>query len=310
MSDVLHVVQPGGFTTVQDLGRPHAIRSGVPPGGAMDRFALMAANLLVGNPPDAAGLECAVAGPALMALGPCLIAVAGADFGLLVNDSPAQSWTGIFLGPGDRVSFAGRAGGARAYIAVAGGLEGDKWLGSRSTYLPARRGGIHGRILEAGDTLATATTPARPLVSGRHLPARLRPDYSDRSLGVIAGPHVGRLEKAGRAALFGERLTVTRDADRMGYRLEGRHLELKGDELLSFGLVAGAVQVPYSGQPILLMADHQTAGGYPVVACVVTAELPKAAQLLPGDNLSFREVSIAAARDMRARLHASLMSIR
>jgi antagonist of KipI len=310
MSDVLRVAQPGPFTTVQDLGRPHAIRSGVPPGGAMDRFALMAANLLVGNPTDSAALECAIAGPALVALDACLIAVTGADFGLLVNDAPAPAWTGIFLGPGDGIAFAGRTVGARAYIAVAGGLDSDKWLGSRSTYLPARRGGIHGRILEAGDTLSTATAPARPLVSGRHLPARLRPDYSNSSLGVIAGPHIGRLDKAGRAALFAERWTVTRDADRMGYRLQGPHLELKGDELLSFGLVAGAVQVPYSGQPILLMADHQTAGGYPVVACVVTAELPKAAQLLPGDTLSFREVSLVAAREMRARLETSLTSIR
>jgi allophanate hydrolase subunit 2 len=123
------------------------------------------------------------------------------------------------------------------------------------------------------------------------------------------GPHINRLGPDGRKALFGAGFTVSRDADRMGYRLEGPVLDAAGDELLSFGLAAGAVQVPSSGQPILLMADHQTAGGYPVVATVASAAMPVAAQLLPGDEVSFAEVSLEAARRMRAAQRAALDSL-
>jgi antagonist of KipI len=310
VTDVLRVVTPGPFTTIQDLGRPGAIRSGVPSGGAMDRFAMSAANLLVGNHPAAAGLECAIAGPSLVAERSCLVATTGADFDVQVNGAAAPGWTGIFLAPGDRLAFAGRKIGARAYIAVSGGLDGQKWLGSRSTYLPAVRGGMLGRTLKAGDVLAIAGEPPRPMISGRRLHERFRPDFRDPVLAVIPGPHAGRMNKESRHNLIHEAYAVTKDADRMGYRLQGPQLELTGDELLSFGLVAGAVQVPYSGQPILLMADHQTAGGYPVVACVVSADLPKAAQLLPGATLHFKEVSVTAARDLRMRLETALDELR
>ena len=309
MSAVLRVVEPGLFTTIQDLGRPNAIAGGVPPGGAMDRFAHRAANLLAGNSPQEATLECTMSGPHLLAEAPCLIAITGADFEPRVNGAPTPMWTGVFLAPGDRLTFGGQRGGARAYIAVGGGFEGDRWLGSRSTSIMAGRGGMHGRTLAAGDALATASERPGPAVAGRHLPAGLRPDYSDNTLRAIPGPHVRRLDPEGRRLLFSALFTVSRDADRMGYRLEGPALATSGDELLSFGLVAGAVQVPRSGQAILLMADHQTAGGYPVVATVISASMHVAAQLAPGDTLRFLQVTAAEANRRRLELSSALATL-
>jgi allophanate hydrolase subunit 2 len=169
---------------------------------------------------------------------------------------------------------------------------------------------MHGRPLQAGDVLSVGGEPKKPLVSGRRLAEVLRPDYGDPVLHSIAGPHFNRLDPEGRSLLFKAQYRVSRDADRMGYRLEGPALVTSGDELLSFGLVSGAVQVPHSGQPILLMADHQTAGGYPVVATVVSASLPIAAQLLPGDEMRFVEVTIERALQMRKALESALSSLR
>ena len=309
MSEVLRVKKPGLQTTVQDLGRPNAITAGVPAGGAMDRFAHRAANLLAGNDEGAATLECTLTGPELVAMSPCLIAITGADFSPEVNGRSIPTWTGVFLGEGDELTFAGRRSGARACIAVAGGIAGDRWLGSLSTNMLAARGGMHGRLLSAGDVIAVAGKPSAPAISGRQLGHHLWPDYADHVLRAIVGPHIKRLDVAGRKMLFGSAFKVSRDADRMGYRLEGPTLDASGEELLSFGLVAGAVQVPGSGQPILLMADHQTAGGYPVVATVASAAMPVAAQLLPGDELTFAEVTIEAALRMRAAQRAALDSL-
>jgi len=310
VSEVLRVEKPGLFTTVQDIGRLNAMSSGVPTGGAMDRFAHRAANLLAGNDEGAATLECTLNGPTLIALRPCLVAITGADFDPRVNGEAAPMWTGMFLSEGDEVSFAGRRWGARVYIAVAGGIAGDRWLGSLSTYVLAARGGMHGRLLAAGDTIAASGVPAGPAIAGRQLGPDDRPDYTEHTLPAIAGPHFKRLDSESRKALFGSGFRVSREADRMGYRLDGPVLGASGDELLSFGLVAGAVQVPRSGQPILLMADHGTAGGYPVVATVASAAMPVAAQLLPGDELTFAEVSVESALRMRAAQRAALDSLK
>lgn len=310
MTIVLRVIEPGLLSMVQDLGRPNAITAGVPPGGAMDRFAHSAANLLVGNSPAEAALECALRGPGLLAEHACLLAVTGADLDPHVNGKPVPMWTGMFLAAGDRLTFGGRRSGARTYIAVGGGLDADRWLGSRSTYLLAGRGGMHGRSLKAGDTLGTAAEPARPAVTGRQLAPSLRPEYDDHTLPVIPGPHMARLDATSRHLLLTETFKVSRDADRVGYRLQGPKLAASGDELLSFGLTAGAIQVPRGGEPILLMADHQTAGGYPVVATVIGASLPVAAQLLPGDELCFDEITIENALKRRRAMRSALDSLR
>src|SRR5713101_7523436 len=310
MTVVLRAVEPGLFTTVQDLGRPNAISAGVPPGGVMDRFALRAANLLVGNAEGDVGLECTLNGPTLVAVHSCLVAITGADFDPSVNGQPVPGWTGIFLGLGDRLTFGARRSGGRAYVAVAGGVAGDRWLGSLSTYMLAGRGGMHGRNLRAGDEISLAREFGGPVVSGRQLPERMHPRYADHTLFAVAGPHVKRLDSESRSLLFGGEFRVSREADRMGYRLDGHTLNTSGDELLSFGLAAGAVQVPRGGQPILLMAEHQTAGGYPVVATVVSASMHVAGQLVPGDELHFGEVTLEGARHMRLALAAALHTLR
>ncbi len=308
MTEVLRVVEPGLLTTIQDLGRLGAIASGVPPGGAMDRFAHRVANLLVGNIAGDATLECTLRGPQLVADQSCVVAIAGADLGPRVNGLEAPMWTSIELAPGDTLAFAGRRAGARAYIAVAGGFEGERWLGSRSTSLMTGNGGFHGRALQAGDVL-DRVVHASSKVASLSLDPALRPDYSHPALAALAGPHVRRLDQERRRLLFGAAFTVSPDANRMGYRLEGPTLTASGAELLAYGLAAGAVQLPPSGHPILLMADHQTAGGYPVVAVVASASMHQAAQLAPGDELRFVEVTAAQAHQRRIALSSSLASL-
>jgi antagonist of KipI len=308
---LLRVEEPGPFTLVQDLGRPGRRSAGVTPSGAMDRFALAAGNLLVGNPEGAAGLECALAGPSLVALSTCVVAVTGADFQPALNGEPVPGWTSLFLAEGDRLSFSGRLGGARLYISVAGGIAGERWLGSVSTQLLVGRGGLHGRPVKAEDELFPAGPAPRPAVAGHVLAEPFRPAYAvEPELAAISGPHIRRLTAASRRAFYRERWTVGRDADRMGYRLEGPELEISGPDLVSFGLAMGCVQVPPAGQPIVLMADHQTAGGYPVVAGVARADLPLLAQLLPGDHLRFREGTVEVAQNEWRRLRSALEGLR
>ena len=308
MTEVLRVDEPGLFTTIQDLGRPHAISSGVPPGGAMDRFAHSAANLLLGNDRGAAALECTLVGPHLVAERPCTVAITGADLDPRVNGAQAPMWGAISLRAGDEVAFGPRRGGARAYLAVAGGVVGDRWLGSMSTNVMAARGGMHGRPLTRGDLISAGEPVAPPVARDGFTPDAL-PRYADHTLRVIAGPHERHLSPGSREALFKSAFTLSPNSNRMGYRLEGPRLEVSGEEVLSFGLVAGALQVPAGGMPILLMADHQTAGGYPVVATVASAWMPVAAQLAPGDEVRFAETSIEAALEMRAAQRDALESL-
>jgi antagonist of KipI len=303
VTEVLRVVQPGILTTVQDSGRPNAVASGVPRGGAMDRFAHAAANLIVGNDRGAATLECTLTGPRLVAINPCVIAVTGGDLGPSI-----PMWTAIELAAGDEVSFGGRRSGARAYVAIGGGVIGDRWLGSTSTNLMCARGGMRGRALVAGDVISSGQWHDPP-VAGRTLAEQLRPDYAYRSLHVIAGPHYARLTRGSQQDLSTATFAVSPSSNRMGYRLDGARLEAPGDELLSFPVVAGVVQLPSGGQPILLMADSQTAGGYPVIATVTSASMPVAAQLAPGDELRFEETSIQDALTARAAQRAALESL-
>lgn len=312
MTVALRVEKPGAFTTLQDLGRHQHRSSGVAVGGAMDRFALVAANRLVGNSQGAGCLEIVLSGTALVAETRCLAAITGGDLQPCVNGRPVPGWTSICLERGDRLTFEARRLGARAYLAVSGGLDGERWLGSVSTYSLVGRGGIGGRALKAGDLLMLASEPTRPLVTGRHLPEMLRPAYSASNpaeVSAIPGPQLNRMASDSRKLFFSQEYEISRDSDRMGYRLDGVKLEIKGPELLSFGLTYGCVQLPQSGQPILLMADHQTAGGYPVVAVVARADLPVAAQLLPGDKLRFRPTSVASAQKRWLELMRALQSL-
>ena len=304
----MRVLEPGLLTTIQDLGRPQAVASGVPPGGAMDRFALMAANLLLFNDRAAPALECTLLGPRLVAESACVIAVTGGDLDPRLNGESVPMWTSLALAPGDVLSFGRRRVGARAYLAEDGGFGGDRWLGSTSTNVMAGRGGMHGRALKTGDVLSSGES-WRPALAGRELAIALRPDNAEHAQHAIAGPHLARLRPESRATLFSAQFALSTDSNRMGYRLEGPGLDAQGEELFSFGLIAGVVQLPSGGQPILLMADHQTAGGYPVILVVAGASMPVAAQLAPGDELRFVETAIDDALALRAAQRAALDSI-
>ena len=308
----VRVVEPGLLTTVQDLGRRGYERHGVPGGGAMDAFALRAANLLVGNGEGDAGLEITLGGPTLRFDREALVAIGGAELRAVADGVEIPAWHAARLPAGATLSFRGPGSGCRAYLAVAGGIAVAPVLGSRSTFLRAGIGGLEGRALRRGDVLplgeapalsrriAAAVAPPGPGVAVAHsgVGVALRPEYSDRpTVGLMAGAHADALFPGSRVRLFGAGLRVSPDSDRMGYRLEGAVLELRTAlELLSEPVAFGTVQLPPDGRPIVLMADRQTTGGYPRIGEVATVDLPLLAQLKPGDSLRFRPCSVDEAQ--------------
>lgn len=300
MSTSLIQVLEGGFsTTLQDLGRPYGRRFGVPPGGALDLFAYRAANRLVQNPENAATLEIMLQGPALHFETAALIAVAGADLGAELSDGRnVPSWMSVFVRAGQQLSFRGAGGtnwGRCAYVAVHGGWAAPLVMGSRSTYLRAALGGYRGegRPVAVGDRLESGSHSLHHLVegAGRFLPAMQRLPYSkDVRVQVVLGPYLENFAPEALTTLLANPYLLSREADRMGFRLEGPHLPHLRPELVeieSCAAVFGTIQVPPNGQPIVLMADHQVTGGYPILAVVVSRDLPLLAQLPTGGTVSF-----------------------
>jgi antagonist of KipI len=298
--------RPGMLTTVQDLGRWGLQGSGVPVAGPMDGYSHRLANRLVGNDEHAAALEVTLIGPELDADGEVLCAVAGARFALFAGNAPVPMHQPFTLKRGERLRFGARAAGARATLAVRGGFDVDAPLGSRATSLVSGIGPLGGRPVTAGDILpvglpirtAHRDAPAVPLPLPRDGGARLR---------VIRGPHEAMFTPAAYETLFGARFRITPSSNRMGYRLEGPALEHRDKaDILSDATPFGSLQVPASGQVILLMADRQTTGGYPRIATVISADLPTAGQLAPGDWIEFapcaRGAAIEALKRQRNRL--------
>lgn len=280
------------LTLVQDLGRPQTRQYGVPPGGAMDRFALVAANRLVGNPPAAAALEITAGGATFELTRPAVLALTGARLGATLDGLQLPAWTVVAARGGAQIDLPGRAaeGGGRAYLAFAGGIDVPVVLGSRSTYLPGSFGGLAGRALRAGDRLELLPPRGDPRwLVGRRWPPAAYPTYSARPLlRVLAGPHLDCFAPAAGARFVAGSYRVSANSNRMGYRLQGPQLAFaRPCSLPSLGVFPGVVQVPPDGTPILLMADAQTTGGYPIVAVVIGADLPLAAQLLAGDEVGF-----------------------
>ncbi len=307
----LEVIEPGLLTSVQDLGRRGYERFGVPVAGAMDPFALRAANVLVGNPPEAAGLEITVAGPTLRATANCLIAVGGADLGLRVNGWPIPTWASAFVRRGWRIEFDGQRSGCRAYLAVAGGFAVSPVMGSRATYLRGSLGGLEGRALRAGDLLPIAPVDWHlPSRAAHQLSSSLLPPYGDHpTVEVIPGPQVDAFTGEGWRTFLGSEYQISPTADRMGYRLQGPAIAHRGAaDIVSDGIVLGAVQVPANRQPIVMMADRQTTGGYFKIATVVSADIPLLAQCLPGkSSVRFRETSVEEAQRRYRRMMAGLV---
>jgi len=297
VSDLV-VVDPGLLTTVQDLGRPGYQRLGIPPSGPLDRPAFVLANRLVGNPDGAAGLELTLRGPRLEARRECLVAVTGAEMGFTVNGQPAAAWTAVRLAAGDVVGFRMAAAGCRAYLAVAGGLDLPPALGSRATYLRGRLGGLDGRALQKGDGLPVGA-PSGPLerLKGRSVPASRRPVLATEvECRVVLGPQDDRFTPAGVDAFLAGPYEVTPQADRMGYRLKGPVItHTAGHDILSDGIPVGGIQVPGEGQPIVLLVDRQTTGGYTKIATVISTDIARIGQTRPGHRIRFRRVSLAEA---------------
>jgi antagonist of KipI len=283
------VIHSGMLTTVQDLGRRGHRAAGVPLSGAMDAMALRVVNLLAGNLENAAGLEFTLVGPELEFSAETIVAVGGGDFGGLPR------WQPVRVSAGERLSFGPAQSGCRGYLAIAGGFEVAPVLGSRSTYLRAALGGFHGRALQDGDVLAAADV-VRHVVGHWHIDERILPAYSAQpTVRVLRGAQADEFDETLCATEF----KVSPQSDRMGVRLAGPPMvRRRGGELTSAAVVPGTIQVPPDGQPIVLMADAQTIGGYPQVAHIIDVDQPLVAQLRPGDALRFREVTLAMAHEL------------
>lgn len=310
----LRVLEPGLLTTVQDLGRVGLERFGIPVGGAMDSYALRAANGLVGNPAHAAGLEITLIGPQLEATEISLIAVTGANLDLRVEGRKMPLWTAIYVRRGWTIGFGSRQTGCRAYLAVAGGIAVPEVMGSRSTYLRGRFGGYCGRALKAADALPVGESNCFfPEQAGRRVPRNAVPDYTDSpTLEVILGPQEHHFSERGLSTFLSREYAVDSISDRMGYRLVGPTIEHCGPaDIVSDGIALGAVQVPADGQPMVMLADRPTTGGYTKIATVASADICLLAQCVPGRSRArFRATTVKAAqeryREMIHDLHQGL----
>ncbi len=311
------LVAAAGFaTTIQDAGRSGWQRFGVPVSGALDRIALAAANIVAGNPPDTAGLECLYAGCTLILDGDsarvalagdgAMLEIAGADASGAVRSIP--NLESARINRGDKVSVRLTGPSISAYLAVEGGIAAPLVMGSRSTYVRAAIGGIEGRAVRSDDRLPLMhpTVARRTEMSLRGID--LTPCYNVR---VVLGPQHDRFTPHAIATLAASEYIVGQASDRMGLRLDGPRLEhIDGADILSDGIPAGAIQVPGNGLPIVMLADRQTTGGYTKIATVASADLPALGRLAPGCRLRFEIVDIAVAEQAARDLHWEIVSWR
>ncbi|MFN3544573.1 MAG: biotin-dependent carboxyltransferase family protein [Thiobacillus sp.] len=290
---MIDVREAGLCDLVVDLGRPGHGAQGVPAGGAADPAALAAANRLVGNPPEAAGLEIVLAGPTFGFPAGAVVALTGARFQARRSSGAAVAWNEtLIMAAGETLALSRAVDGARCWFAVRGGVAVEPVLGSRSTFLPGGWGGLAGRALRKGDRLPLGAMAGDVRLARTHVPV-IR---SDAPLRVVAGPQVASFDDAGLAGFFGGTFRVDPASDRRGLRLTGPRVRHAQPELPSQGVLPGAIQVPPDGQPIVLGWDGPVTGGYPVIAMVIGADLPRLAQLRPGDVVRFVTVDVEAAR--------------
>ena len=307
----IEVLHPGLLTTVQDLGRTGYQRFGVSVSGAVDPRSAAVANILAGNPDGEAVLECTVLGPQLRFDAPAVIAVTGADLGPTLDGIPVENYRALRVQAGQTLRFTGPKCGCRAYLAVSGGLDVPEVMGSRSTYMKAKIGGWHGRKLEKGDVLPLRAPGTEPkALENRALAPEFR-GRSEYTLRVVMGPQDDAFTPGGVSAFLSGVYTVTPEFDRMGCRMEGPEIEHNGSaDILSDGIAFGAVQVPDSGQPIVMLADRQTTGGYTKIANVISADFRLLGQLKSGDRVRFEKVSLSAAQEALLAQRASLRLLR
>lgn len=305
----LIVHDPGPLATIQDLGRLGWQRYGVVVAGAIDVFAFRAANALVGNPPGHAAIELTLAGGQYeIDGGDVRVAVTGGAFRIAIGGRPVAPWRSVRLRGGERLSIGSAPDAVRGYLAVAGGIDVPPVLGSRSTHVRSGIGGWQGRALAAGDRLPVGV-PAGADPGDLVLPEADRPAMPER-VRVVLGPQDDHFDPSAIAAFLDGSYAVTKDADRMGYRLDGPKISHTGDDnIVSDGIAMGSVQIPGNGLPIVLLADRQPTGGYPKIATVIGPDLRAIAQARPGDRLRFQRVERAAAHRLRVEWDRRLAAI-
>ena len=302
---MIRVLSPGLLTTVQDLGRPGFGALGVPPGGAADAHALRLGNLLLGNDEGAAALEATLDGPELVFEDEALVVLAGAPFAATLDGEELAAWSATRVSVGSRLTLGRAVSGARGYLCVRGGVEVPRVLGSLSTDVATGFGGLGGRALAAGDLLPIGVAPARP--RGRRVDAAAaRWNGPRRLLRVTPGPQQHWFSPRSLASFLSRSFRVSASSSRTGVRLEGEPLEAPTRSLVTEGVVAGAVQVPAGGLPIVLLVEHPSTGGYPKIASVISADLSALAQLRPGDEVRFAPVSFDEARRLLLERQARL----
>ncbi|MCS7211503.1 MAG: biotin-dependent carboxyltransferase family protein [Chloroherpetonaceae bacterium] len=320
----LEVLAGGLLTTVQDLGRRSWQHLGVAPSGAMDWVSHTLANWLVGNDEGAATLEMTLQGATVRFHADSLIALCGGRFSTAIADRAVPLWRPIWIRAGSVLDCGRATTGARLYMAIAGGIDVPEVMQSRSTNLVAHFGGWHGRSLQRGDFIPVGkpNTRALSLQAYLHHTCAHREAFSQAFCAapffvsdalhtvkraplvvrVVRAPNFEHLTLESQLRFFAEPFTITPDSNRMGYRLQGPVLQRTSQsELLSTATVSGAIQVPPDGNPIILLADRQTVGGYPVVAVVATADVPRLAQAKPNDRVWFQEVSLRVAQALLIR---------
>ncbi|AUG07005.1 biotin-dependent carboxyltransferase family protein [Pseudomonas sp. S09G 359] len=292
----IKVIKPGMLSTFQDTGRHGFQHWGVPVTGVMDEDAHALCNLLVGNPRTFSTLEMTLQGPTLLFQAKAVIALAGADLGAELDAIPLKPGVAALVSPGSTLSFGKRRQGARSYLAVAGGFLLHPLMNSTSTYSRGGFGGLRGRALQAGDMIPICSSFANPPRLSPRSNFGLYEAVVCEPIRVIAGREWKDFSAESQAHFLNHDYTLSGDSDRMGYRLDGTPLALSSPkELLSESVAFGTVQVPPSGKPLILMADRQTTGGYPRIAQVASVDLPRLAQLLPGDKLRFSLIDLSAA---------------
>ena len=311
--DSIEILSPGLQTTVQDLGRHGFGRFGVSPSGALDSFALRIANLLVGNPEEAACLETLLMGLRIKALADMPVAVTGANLQPLVDKNPLPMWRSHELKKGEILSFLGPAGGCRAYLAFGGGIQVPVVMGSSSTNLPSAFGGCGGRALKQGDVLLLASPPDGAKILDRALDPELVPVYPDKwSLRVIWGPQDVDFPQPQRDLFINATYTVMSESDRTGIRLDGPVIAKKEGipaSIISEGVISGSIQIPGDGKPIIILAETVT-GGYRKIATVISADLSLLGQVKPGDVVTFTPVTLAEAGLALRKMENQIAAIR
>ena len=294
----IRIHKAGILTTVQDLGRFGFQQYGMPVSGAMDTYSLKFANSLVGNNLNEACLEITAIGPTIEFDSDTFIAICGADMQAQINGIDIEMYKTIEVKRGEVLSFKGLKKGFRTYFAIAGGIDVPMVMGSRSTYLRGKIGGFEGRALKNGDQLQLGMSTNKPQI--KQISNEQIPEYKNSfTARIIPGPESTYFTVQALTDFLKSEFVLSNHSDRMGYRLKGKTIQHKTtSEIISSGIAFGTIQIPPNGEPIIMMADRQTTGGYPRIATIISSDLPYLSQLQAGDKIRFKEIRLVEAHEL------------